>query len=109
MSLTAEWELALRDVGLIGFFDENRDAFKETAQASYEYTESHVTSPVGLPLRRDDVAEILVAALTTNEPLREFLASHSGLKQKYWYRHFADLILDRLWEELADGEADEEG
>lgn len=103
MSLTAEWELALRDVGLIDFFDAHRQAFKETAQASYEYTQDHVTAPVGLPLRRDDVAEILVAALTTNEPLREYLASHPGLRQKYWYRHFADLILDRLWEELSDG------
>lgn len=107
MSLTAEKELALRDAGLIDFFDENRKAFKETALASYEYTESYVTSPVGLPLRRDDVAEILVAALTTNEPLREFLASHPGMRQKYWYRHFADLILDRLWEELSDGSAEE--
>lgn len=108
MSLTAEWELALRDAGLIDFFDENREAFAETAQASYEYTENHVTSPVGLPLRRDDVAEILVAALTTNEPLRAFLAGHSGMRQKYWYRHFADLILDRLWEELSNGEEEQE-
>lgn len=108
MGLTAEWELALRDAGLIDFFDQNREVFREAAQASYEYTEDYVTAPVRLPLRRDDVAEILVAALTTNELLREYLASHAGLKQKYWYRHFADLILDRLWEELSD-EATEEG
>lgn len=107
MSLTAEWELALRDVGLIDFFETNQQVFKETAQASYEYTENHVTSPVGLPLRRDDVAEILVAALTTNELLREYLASHPGMRQKYWYRHFADLILDRLWEELGNGSAEQ--
>lgn len=66
-----------------------------------------MTAPVGLPLRTDDVAEILVAALTTNELLRAFLAGHAGLRQKYWYRHFADLVLDRLWEEL-DAEANPE-
>jgi hypothetical protein len=102
MGLTAEKELALRDAGLIDFFDQNREALKEIAQASYDYTEGYVTSPVGLPLRRDDVAEILVTALTTNELLREFLAGRTGLRQKYWYRHFADLILDRLWEELGN-------
>ncbi|HEV2757784.1 MAG TPA: hypothetical protein VG318_18645 [Actinomycetota bacterium] len=108
MSLTAEKELALRDAGLINFFDDNQEAFAEIAQAAYAYTENHVTSPVGLPLRRDDVAEIIVAALTTNEPLREYLADNS-LRQKYWYRHFADLILDRLWEDLEDDPEEEDG
>jgi hypothetical protein len=107
MSLTAEKELALRDAGLIDFFDANEEALTEIAEAAYEYTESHVTSPVGLPLRRDDVADIVVAALTTNEPLREYLAANS-LRQKYWYRHFADLILDRLWEDLEDDSEDED-
>jgi hypothetical protein len=103
MGLTAERELALRDAGLVDFFDQHRQALKEIAQAAYEYTDDHVTSPVHLPQRPDDVAEVLVTALATNEPLRVFLAEHKGLRQKYWYRHFADLILDRLWEELSHG------
>lgn len=32
MGLTADWELALRDTGLIDFFEANRPAFKEMAQ-----------------------------------------------------------------------------
>ena len=47
----------------------------------------------------DDVAKILVPALNTNEALREFLAGRK-LRQQYWYRHVADLILDRQWETL---------
>jgi hypothetical protein len=53
----------------------------------------------GLPLRQDDVAANLVTALEINADLREYLAKQK-LRQKFWYRRFADLILDRLWEEL---------
>ncbi len=103
MGLTAEVELSLRDAGVIDFFDDNREAFGEMAAASYEYALGYVTD-TGLPLRRDDVSKILVPALTTNEALREFL-QNKKMRQQYWYRHFADLILDRLWEELTGDEA----
>jgi hypothetical protein len=98
MGLTAERELALRDAGLVEFFDKNRKAFKDIAKESFRYAKGFVT-PTHLPLRRDDVAGILVPALTTNELLREYLAGVK-LRQKFWYQDFADLILDRLWEEL---------
>lgn len=98
MGLTAEVELELRDAGLIEFFEEHRHAFSEMAATSYEYTSTYVL-PTGLPVRRDDVAGSLVFALETNELLRDFLATHH-LRQKYQYKRFADLILDRLWEEL---------
>jgi hypothetical protein len=101
MGLTAEVELSLRDTGLIDFFDDRRQGFTDIAKASFEYAEGYV-SEIGLPLRPDDVAKILVPALTTNEALREFLA-RKKLRQQYWYRHVADLILDRLWEELTGG------
>lgn len=100
MGLTAEVELTLRDAGLIDFFDGHKQPFTDMARASYDYANGYVTE-IGLPLRRDDVAKILIPALTTNEPLREFLAARK-LRQQYWYRNFADLILDRLWKDLTN-------
>ncbi len=98
MGLVAEVELELRDAGLIDFFDQHRQAFRDMAVTSYDYAASYVT-PTGLPVRRDDVAASLVFALETNELLRDYLATNH-LRQKYQYRRVADLILDRLWEEL---------
>jgi hypothetical protein len=104
MGLTAARELTLRDVGLVEFFEEHRGAFEEMAATSRGYAETYVAR-TGLPLRRDDVAAILVPALTTNEQLREFLAGKK-LRQKYWYADFADLILDRVWEEEEEGDGE---
>lgn len=99
MGLTADIELSLRDSGLIGFFEQHRQAFVELAHASHEFCLGYVTNE-GLPLRPDDVAANLVPALKTNRTLREFLQKKS-MRQQYWYRYFADLIMDRLWEELS--------
>ncbi len=99
MGLTAERELALRDANLVEFFDKNQKAFKELAKVALRYARSYVTT-TQLPLRRDDVAASLVIALNTNESLREYLAGKK-LRQKLWYRDFADLIVDRVWEELS--------
>jgi hypothetical protein len=105
VGLTAEVELSLRDTGLIKFFEDNEAAFTEMFKASYAYVEGYVQS-VRLPVRRDDVAKNLVPALNANEAMREYLAGKK-LRQAYWYRHFADLMCDRLWEE--DGEEDDSG
>lgn len=100
MGLIAEVELELRDAGLIAFFNAHRPAFQAMAETAYNYAVSYV-EPTGLPVRRDDVAGSLVFALETNELLRDFLATNH-LRQKYQYRRFADLILDRLWEVLTN-------
>ena len=49
--------------------------------------------------RTDDVIPALVIALQIPEPLRHYLASKKP-SQKYWYEWFAELIIDRLWDEL---------
>jgi hypothetical protein len=99
MGLTAEIELSLVDAGLVKFFDSNREACKEIAERAFVYAKDNIAD-TGLPLRRDDVATSLQVALVTNESLREFLAVKK-LRQKHWYNRFADLIVDRLWEELS--------
>ena len=98
MGLTAEVELALKDAELDVFFENNRAAFKEIARLSHEYSFNSF-APASLTLRKDDVAKILVAALVVNSTLRDKLAEKK-LRQQMWFSRFADLILDRLWEEL---------
>ncbi len=99
MGLTVEVEMSMNDAELIDFFDANRPAFKTIAKRAYTYSNSCVPSGSSIPVRIDDVAIILVEALKINEMLREFLAE-KRLNQKFWYARFADLILDRLWDEL---------
>lgn len=106
MGLIAEVELELRDAGLIDFFEAHQLAWHEMAATSFDYARSYI-EPTGLPVRRDDVAASLVYALETNELLRDYLAQHR-LRQKYQFRRFADLILDRLWEALIDEPEDEQ-
>ena len=98
MGLSAEIELDLRDAGLIDFFAENRQAFKEIAVTTLTHTVTYV-APTGMLTRPDDVAKGMVMALETNQTLRTFLQTNH-LPQKYQYRRFADLIIDRLWEEI---------
>lgn len=100
MGLTAEVELSLRDASLIEFYERNEAAFEEVTRKSFDFAADQVAQ-IPLPLRRDDVGVFLVPALRTNERLREELA-RKKLRQKYWYERFADLILDRRWDEMAE-------
>jgi len=90
--------MELIDAGLVEFYEGHVAEYRDIAQRSYEFAEANVL-PTGLPVRPDDVAVHIVPALEIDEDLREFLAGKK-LRQKFWYRRFADLILDRLWEEI---------
>lgn len=98
MGLTANDELKLRDAGLIKFYEKKTAAFKALAARAYKFAYENVHA-TGLKLRPDDVSTSLVSALEINNDLRTYLAQNR-LTQKFWYQRFADLILDRLWEEL---------
>jgi hypothetical protein len=100
VGLTAEVEMSLTDASLVAFYDKNQKAFKATATRAYAFAYGNVLA-TGLPLRPDDVATGLVTALLVNEDLRNCLAEKK-LRPRYWYTHFANLILDRLWKELKD-------
>ena len=102
MGLTAENEQRLSDAGLVEFLQRHRELYAAMAAEAYRYAASYVLQ-AGLPVRIDDVAMPLELALKVSEPLETFLAEHR-LTQKYWYEYFADLILDRTWEELTDGD-----
>jgi hypothetical protein len=49
--------------------------------------------------RRDDVAKGLIPVLEVNETLKDKL-NESKLRGKFWIKDFADLIIDRTWNEL---------
>ena len=55
--------------------------------------------PDGAKIRRDDVAKALIPILEVNETLKDALDSKK-LRGKFWIKDFADLIIDRTWEEL---------
>jgi hypothetical protein len=101
VGLTADVELSLRDAGLIDFYNDNKQAFKALAVLTYGFA-SETVKTAALPLRPDDVATSLLPALALNAKLRAYLAK-KNLRQKFWYQRFADLILDRLWQELNSG------
>jgi hypothetical protein len=99
MALTAEIDQRLAAVGLTEFFEQHLDLYRAMATTAYDYAEGYVAE-AGLPLRIDDVAVALEPAVHLSEPLTTLLAT-KRLTQKYWYRYFADLILDRTWKELS--------
>jgi hypothetical protein len=100
VSLTAKKSLQLRDAGLIKLFEDNKTALAAMAQEAYKYTAEFVKK-TDQPVRRDDVIELLVPALEVTERLRVYLAE-KRLAQKYWYRYFGELIIDREWDGLTE-------
>lgn len=98
MALNRVRELALGDAKLTELYTEQNDLWRQLASDAYEFAakpiqESHHE------VRQDDVIPALVIALQISEPLRHDLAKKK-LSQKYWYQWFAELIVDRLWDEL---------
>jgi hypothetical protein len=56
----------------------------------------------GEDVRQDDVVPLLIPALEVFDDFRDHLNAER-LTQKYWYTYFAELIVDRVWEELTEG------
>jgi hypothetical protein len=100
MGLKAIEEQRLGRVGLIKFFEKHRSHYKALAQDAYDYT-AKILKSTGLPVRPDDVAGLLVAALEVDQLLTD--ARAKGAKQDYWVRFFTNLVLDRLWSEVSSG------
>ena len=100
MALDATKEQALKDVSLVKLFEENRKLWEADAQGAYEFCASFLAT-----VRPDDVIKPLLPVLEVAPKLRQYLADER-LSQKYWYQRFGELILDRLWEELEEGQED---
>lgn len=105
MGLTARKSLKLQDTGLTNLYTSQQEIWAGMAREAYNYTADFVKNS-GQPVRRDDLIPLLVPVLEVNDLLRAYL-SESRLSQKYWFTWFAELIIDRMWDEL-NPEEDEE-
>jgi hypothetical protein len=101
MGLKAIEEIKLERVGLIGFFERKRAHYKELAQYAFDYT-ARILRPTGLPVRQDDVAGHLRAALEVDKFLTDY-RDDNRCTAIYWVQYFTNLVLDRLWGEISNG------
>jgi hypothetical protein len=104
MALNATKSKRLEDAGLDVYFAQHRPLWTQKATRAYDYAKRFVEES-GEDVRQDDVVPLLVPALEVHDDFRDHLIGQK-LTQKYWYTYFAELIVDRLWEELTEGEAD---
>ena len=86
----------LEDAGLTDLFEADRKLWTAMTKDAYGYTRKFI----GADVRPDDVVPTLVPALEVSDRLRTYLAGRK-LTQNYWYTWFAELIVDRLWTDLA--------
>jgi|SRR6516164_6217072 hypothetical protein len=97
MALTLEAEQRLESVGLVALYDQHQADLLVAATETMDFIANGF--PPGSKIRRDDVAKALVPILEVNETLKDALES-SKLRGKFWIKDFADLIIDRTWDEL---------
>lgn len=98
MALTLETDQRLAAVGLTAFFDKGANAWRGLAADTMAFVTGHF--PKGAKIRRDDVAKELVPILEVHEDFRDFL-DENKLRGKFWIRDFADLIIDRTWDDIS--------
>lgn len=97
MGLTREMEQRLERGGLIAHFNGHTAQWQANCQDAYDYTKKAFA---GQPVRPDDVAKALRAAVEIDGPLRLVLDGNK-LPQKYWIDFFTALVIDRTWDALA--------
>jgi hypothetical protein len=98
MALTLETDQRLAAVGLTAFFDKGANAWRGLAGDTMAFVAGHF--PKGAKVRCDDVAKELVPILEVHAQFRDYLDEHK-LRGKFWIRDFADLIIDRTWDEIS--------
>jgi hypothetical protein len=106
MALTLEAEQRLEDMELGKLFTAHNAAWLQAAKETKDFIAGNF--PKGSKIRRDDVAKALIPILEVNETLKDAL-NDKKLRGKFWIRDFADLIIDRTWDELEKGKADDKG
>jgi hypothetical protein len=97
MALTQKKLQDLKDAGLTSLLDNDAAAWKAKAKHAYNATHAFIRE-----IRPDDVVPLLVAELEVTPEFRNYLAKRK-LKQKYWSEWFAELIIDRYWQDLKGG------
>ena len=97
VALTQKKLQDLKDAGLTALLQDDHVAWKSKAKHAYSATHGFIKE-----IRPDDVVPLLVAELEVTPEFRNYLAKKK-LKQKYWSEWFAELIIDRFWNDLKGG------
>jgi hypothetical protein len=97
MALTLEAEQRLEAVGLVDLYNGDAEAWLDAAKQTKAFIKGNF--PDGALIRRDDVAKALIPILEVNEVLKDSL-NENKLRGKFWIKDFADLIIDRTWDNL---------
>jgi hypothetical protein len=103
MALTLEAEQRLTDVGAVAFYEKDAADWLATVRATKAFIKGQF--PADAPIRRDDVAKALISVLEVHEEFKDY-RSEKTLRAKYWIRDFADLLVDRTWDNLDNGGQD---
>jgi len=98
MALNLVKEMRLRDAGLIDLYARDLKLWRAMAEQAYSYTAGYIEE-AGATVRQDDVVPALQPVLEVTPELRQFL-ERKKLRQHYWNEWFAELVIDRLWEQL---------
>jgi hypothetical protein len=77
------------------------------ARQAFVYAAGYIEAS-GAQIRQDDVVPALQPVLEVTPELRIFLYREK-LRQQYWYEWFAELVIDRLWDELTEGNGGGDG
>jgi hypothetical protein len=101
MALTLEAEQRLENAGLVNLFSTHESDWLALARQTRKFVKANF--PAGSIIRRDDVAKAFFPILEVNELLRDTRDSNK-LRGKFWIRDFGDLIIDRTWGQLDEGE-----
>lgn len=99
MSLTSADEIRLTNIGLMEDYNDKKyqPIWLDMAQEAYTYARQTLGGKK--TPKPDDVAPHLALALEVRPEFDE-IRTERGAKAKYWYRLFADLIVDRTWSKL---------
>jgi hypothetical protein len=97
VALTQKKLQDLKDAGLTSLLDNDAASWKAKARHAFNATHGFIKE-----IRPDDVVPLLVAELEVTPEFRSYLAKKK-LKQKYWSEWFAELIIDRYWQDLKGG------
>lgn len=103
MALTLEAEQRMEDVGIVAFFQKDHASWLDTVKATKSFVKSNF--PTGSLIRRDDVAKALIPILEVHEGFKDFRSAEK-LRGKFWVKDFADLLIDRTWDDLEKGDVD---
>tara|TARA_B100002049_G_scaffold227352_1_gene200968 strand:+ start:319 stop:648 length:330 start_codon:yes stop_codon:yes gene_type:complete len=100
MALTLQAEQQMESADVITFFEKDQAIWKKVAIDTRKYIKQNY--PTDAAVRQDDVAKALVNIIEVHEGFKAF-KDEKKLRAKYWNRHLADLIIDRLWDDIVAG------